>query len=512
MATSQQQQYEILLNQQILSSKELAKQNYDAKYSGSKVILKVNDRISFKSNLEDSLKNNKVKFTTQKISGSSFDATIINFDGGKRLTVQYKPAGDAKVTTAQQELGSAHIFTQALVRNVKYDSPEDILKKEGDELKRIFKIPSNKEFTFSEWLISFYYQQKVLLEKYGSPKFSRFDRDGGFMEYITKLINVKFGISKKDTWDPADVWAVEGSESAIEKQINEEMKKFPNHSELEKQYSNNPNLLEDKIRLGIIKLNAVLIDLLKKEKVIGISLKLTDKNASIEEVNVQVVNALVKDNKLLIDTVSSPFKVNPSQDFTCKFDIPVGKNTFTQDVLIQIEDEDNTQYKFQIKANSSESTTGSNLKFEVTIRGKGKARAGKVPVDILDKLIKKTSLTNQSVDRFVNDYRQYPRNSSDFATGLDEYKMIYDSLTAKRISFGVDKETFIKNISQSFANKNGAVVTNATCKLMALNFIYMLLCQMTEEQMKSVLTDMAFLAQKKNTRKFDTFGPFIKIS
>lgn len=512
MASNQQQQYEMLLKQQILSNKELAKQNYTSTFSGSKIILKVDDRVNFKMYLEDTLKNNKIKFISQKVSGSSFNATTIKFDSSKTLTVQYKAAKEAKATTEQQELGAAHVFTQALVHNVNYESPEDILRKEGDELKKIFKIPPNKDFPFGEWLISFYYGQKVLLEKYGSPKFSRFDRNGGFMDYISKLVNVKFGITKKDTWDPADVWAIDGPESIIEKEINDEMKKFPDYSELQKKYLNNSNLLDDKIRLGIIKLNSVLIDLLKREKVVGISLKLTDKNAYIEEVNVQVVEALAKDNKLLIDTAASPFKVNPSSDFTCKFDIPSGKDTFTQDVGIEIEDEEGTKYKFQIKANSSESTTGSNLKFEATIRGKGKARAGKVPVDVLDKLIRKLPLTNNQVGRFVNDYKQYPRNISDFAMGLDEYKMMYKSLSSKGISFGVDEDIFINNITQSFSSTKGAVVTNTTCKLMGLHFIYMLLCQLKDDQMKEILTDMAFLAQKKNTRKFDTFGPFIKIS
>lgn len=515
MASTQQQQNEILLKNQILSNKDLASEKIDYVFSGNKVTLKVENRQTLKTKLEDVLKKNKIKYESKRVSGSSFDATVITFAPSNSLTVLYKPSGankPPKVSTEQQELGSAYIFTRALVENVKYSSPEDILKKEEKKLKEIFKVPTNKEFPYYEWLVSFYYQQKVLLEKYGSPRFSRFDRNGGFMKYISDLINVKFGISKKDTWNPADVWAVDGPESAIEKIIDNEMIKFQDYVVLKREYSENQNLLEDKIRVGLIKLNAVLIDLLKKEKIIGISLKLTDKNASIEEVNIQVVEELIKNNKALLNTVSSPFIVNPRQDFTCKFDIPPGKNTFTQDVKIEIKDDDSTFYSFQIKANSSESTTGSNLKFEATIKGKSKARAGKVPVDILSKLIKKIQLTDSSVERFVNDYTQYPRNASDFASKLEKYKMMYKKMSAQGISFGVDLDTFINNITESFSNKNGAVVTNTTCKLMGMNFMFMLTCQMKENQMKELLTDMAFLAQKKNTRKIDTFGPFIKIS
>jgi hypothetical protein len=46
---------------------------------------------------------------------------------------------------------------------------------------------------------------------------------------------------------------------------------------------------------------------------------------------------------------------------------------------------------------------------------------------------------------------------------------------------------------------------------MGFEFLYFLVT-LKEAQMKELLTDMSFLAQKKNTRKMDTFGPFIKIA
>lgn len=512
MASTPQQQLELLLKAQIMSNPDLAGEKIDYAFSGRKVTIRVASRLTFKSTLEETLKKNKVKYKSKSV-GSSVEGTEITFDNGMTLTVVYKQSSGSKPPTAKtqwQELGTAYIFTQALVHNVKYSSPSDILMKEEKELKKIFQVPSNKDFPYDDWLEAFYYQQKVMIDKYGSPKFSRFDRDGGFMEYITKLVNVKFGISKKDTWNPADVWAIDGSEASIEKTINDEMAKFPDYKELEREYSNNPALLEDKIRVGIIKLNAVLIDLLKKEKVIGVSLKLTDKNAHIEEVNIKVVQELVKNNKELLDTASSPFIVEPRKDFTCKFDVPAGKDTFTQDVIIAVKDEKGTEYRFQIKANSSEAPNGSNLKFEATIKGKSKARAGKVPVDILAKIIQKIPLKGSQ--RFVNDYTKYPRNITEFVDALPEYKDMFSKMSAKGIQFGVDVDGFVGNVSSAFSSGKGATITNTTCKLMGFGFMYMLLCQMSENEMKELLTDMAFLAQKKNTRKLDTFGPFIKIS
>jgi len=73
------------------------------------------------------------------------------------------------------------------------------------------------------------------------------------------------------------------------------------------------------------------------------------------------------------------------------------------------------------------------------------------------------------------------------------------------------KESFVNNVTKAFTNKNKTFTTNATCKLMGFEFLYFLVT-LKKAQMEELLTDMSFLAQKKNTRKMDTFGPFIKIA
>jgi hypothetical protein len=272
--------------------------------------------------------------------------------------------------------------------------------------------------------------------------------------------------------------------------------------------------LDNYIRAGVLKLNSLLIDLLtgKNPKVVGISLKLTDSGAYIEEVNFDKVKEKIEQNKNLIDTVSNPFIVDPKKDFTCNFAITQGassKGTFTQDVRVFAEDSNTGDgYNFQIKANSSESTTGSNLKFELTIQGKGAARGGKVPVELVVSLVNKIQR-----GAFINDYNQYPRTSKEFANNLTkgkEYKKMFDIVKNNVKDIGVSYQEFVTNVSAAF-NKGGAIATNATAKLMGFEFLYFLLT-IKEKQMQGMITDMAFLAQKKNIRSYDTFGPFIKIS
>jgi len=542
--TPQQNTYKTLIDNVIISDKKLSSQGPIFKFeSGVKVLLQVSDRDSFQPLFESYLKKQKVTYTSEP------KITIINFQkfipGLKPLTIRYKPGGTKaassgkppKVKTAYQERGAAYIFDQALVKNVDYEKkiktamtklkvnqvvltkkilPEEVLleafKDDLKNLRVIFEVNSTSGFPYIDWLNSFYFSQKVLLAKYSNSTFQRFERDGGFMDYISDYIKLKFGIAQKDTWNPADVWAIKGTQQQIEKFIEDGMKGVDDYTVATKKFKDAK--LDNYIRAGVLKLNSLLIDLLtgKNPKVVGISLKLTDSGAYIEEVNFDKVKEKIEQNKNLIDTVSNPFIVDPKKDFTCNFEITSGKaskGTFTQDVKIFAEDSNTGDgYSFQIKANSSESTTGSNLKFELTIQGKGAARGGKVPVELVVSLVNKIQR-----GAFINDYNQYPRTSKEFANNLTkgkEYKKMFDIVKNNVKDIGVSYQEFVTNVSAAF-NKGGAIATNATAKLMGFEFLYFLLT-IKEKQMQGMITDMAFLAQKKNIRSYDTFGPFIKIS
>jgi hypothetical protein len=542
--TPQQNTYKTLVDNVIISDKKLSSQGPIFKFeSGVKVLLQVSDRDSFQPLFESYLKKQKVTYTSKP------KITIINFQkfipGLKPLTIRYKPGGTKaassgkppKVKTAYQERGAAYIFEQALVHNVDYERkiktamtklkvnqvaltkkilPEDVLleafKDDLKTLRVIFEVNSTSGFPYIDWLNSFYFSQKVLLAKYSNSTFQRFERDGGFMDYISDYIKLKFGIAQKDTWNPADVWAIKGTQQQIEKFIEDGMKGVDDYTVATKKFKDAK--LDNYIRAGVLKLNSLLIDLLtgKNPKVVGISLKLTDSGAYIEEVNFDKVKEKIEQNKNLIDTVSNPFIVDPKNDFTCNFAITQGassKGTFTQDVRVFAEDSNTGDgYNFQIKANSSESTTGSNLKFELTIQGKGAARGGKVPVELVVSLVNKIQR-----GAFINDYNQYPRTSKEFANNLTkgkEYKKMFDIVKNNVKDIGVSYQEFVTNVSAAF-NKGGAIATNATAKLMGFEFLYFLLT-IKEKQMQGMITDMAFLAQKKNIRSYDTFGPFIKIS
>jgi hypothetical protein len=135
-----------------------------------------------------------------------------------------------------------------------------------------------------------------LLAKYSNSTFQRFERDGGFMDYISDYIKLKFGIAQKDTWNPADVWAIKGTQQQIEKFIEDGMKGVDDYTVATKKFKDAK--LDNYIRAGVLKLNSLLIDLLtgKNPKVVGISLKLTDSGAYIEEVNFDKVKEKIEQN------------------------------------------------------------------------------------------------------------------------------------------------------------------------------------------------------------------------
>ena len=302
-------------------------------------------------------------------------------NGGKAdpLKIRFRQSGKLTKTVAgteQQELGSAFIFRRALNDNAGWKKWQDIVTDDDTypELVNIFRgsVPDS-------WLISYFAQSEALLNQVKPPKMSEFNRDGGFMKFITDLINKKFGISKKDTWNPADIWIINGTQNNIEQRIK--------------------NAIEGKHQT-IQQLNGILRKMFDDEEVMGISLKKTGPTAYYEKVNLE---------GLIPDTKEDNFDV-PMTDFKANFMIE-STGMFTQDVKIVVDAvSENKTFTFQIKANDSGARNGSNLKFEPTAKGSGLARLGKAPVDEVAELLK--DLNRGSA--FENRYQDYPGTETAF--------------------------------------------------------------------------------------------------
>ena len=403
--------------------------------------------------------------------------------GGKAvpISVRFRESGKieaAKAGTAEQEQGSAYIFDRVVNKNIDYKSWEDIVADEEayDSLVKIFRgdVPDS-------WLMSYYAQQKVLLKKVQPSKMSKFDHSGSnsFMDFITNLclknFNKQLGLGgKKDSWNPADIWIVNGSQTQIENELKKSV-------------------------TTIHELNSVLRQMYYDKRVMGISLKKTGKVAYYEEVNLDESN-------LIPNTKDYNFPA-PMKAFTANFKIPSNDDMFTQDVKISIEGEGKT-FVFQIKANSSDAKGGSNLKFEPTAKGSGTARLGKAPVDKVTKILK-----DEFSKTFVNDYKKYPGYLNEFTgnhpKGEKYFRDVLSDLLLKIDTDMKDVDSVMNNIKESFGGTKDRG-TNTRCKLMGLDFFYQC-SKLSDEDRREFITDMVFLAQKKAFSKVDFFGPFGKI-
>jgi hypothetical protein len=368
--------------------------------------------------------------------------------------------------TRMQELGSAWIFRRALNDNINYRNSEDIVKdRKYSELVKLYPA-INKQ-----WIDNYYAQQKRVLQEFKGNQFTEFTRDGGFMDFITKLVAEKFKISKKDSWNPADIWCVKNEAKVIK--------------DIQKIMGGNEGMG------SIAELNAMMRTLYKQRVLVGISLKLiSGKEAKYEEVNI--------DESLFPDVKNYNFNVSSMK---CPLGLKEGTKFETQDSRVVVEALENGKkqfFDFQIKPNTTSELA--NLKFEPTASGASKARLGKTPLDKLAKLLK-----TYRVD-FVNSYKNYPTSLTEFnaKTSIDYAKRAFNHIKTKGVDIGSVKsaDEFIKNMQKVFTLEPHI----ATSKLMQLNFLYAV-TSLPKEKMDNLFTDMSFLAQKKGRE----FGPFGKL-
>ena len=375
-------------------------------------------------------------------------------------------AADAK-TTAAQERGSTYILQRVLKDNRRYNTSEDI-RKDTVAYKELQKIWQQSQLEFDdEWLDDYHKQAKRMLLEYSNPRFTEFVRDGGFMDWVTKLVRTKYQISQKDNWNPADIWLIKDQTKTIK-------------------------MIEDLIDGGtsqtLQEFNAILRQLFRDEIVVGVSLKkVSGKEAQWEKVNVRESD--FDDYRKMYFTVSD-----------MKIDLSLGKDNKgvtsfgTQDSRVFV-DANKSVYNFQIKANDSAGF--SNLKWEPTQQGAAAARLGKAPVDMVQKL-----MIDYGV-RFDNKHGQYPKSPTDFDKEAESYATIIKDLKGKGVDTVVSVEKAVNNIMVVLGSKNAHV---ATSKLMQLKFLHVLV-NMNEVERNKFMTDMSFLAQKKGER----FGPFGKL-
>lgn len=379
--------------------------------------------------------------------------------------------------TRRQELGSAWIMRRALRDNQKYSSWEDITKD-----KKYSELAGKKgiypEITV-DWLKVYFLQQQKMLQEFSNPKFTEFNREYGFMDYITKLVSKEFGISKKDTWDPADIWCIKNEKKVI--------------SDIEK-------LFKKKQFETIGQLNAYLRTAFKERIIVGISLKkISGKQAKYEEVNV--------DGFEFEETKTPSFKVSYLRvDLSLKAGTsgatssPSVKNS---DFWLETE-EDGKKVTYKIDIGPTSGSKFTFVKFETKSTAATKARLGKAKAEYVRDLFKqyKVPIDSSALD--------YPKNTAEFLEKQDEYVKLFRKIKANRniITNVKDEEEFLTNMKNFFMYSSGksgkSVYANSKCQQVA---VFAAFAKLPKDKLADLGTKIAIASQKKG----EEFGPFGKL-
>ena len=388
--------------------------------------------------------------------------------------------------TPQQERGSAWILRRALKDNVTYKDWSDIM---SDPM--YYQLLDVYPMVDNSWLQSYWRQNARMHAEYSHNRWSEFNRDGGFMKFISDLINEKFGVTIKDQWNPADIWMIRGKSSKIEKRIADQISGA-------------------KGTQTIRELNLIMRDLFSSsgsEQVVGVSLKKVPGN--------RAANWTVFNMRDLTLDERGDYNYNiPEITYKVAVEGEAPHRKFvTQDTKVFLKTpNDRRQASFQIKDNSGSPRGAGNLKFELSIKGEA-ARGGKSPEPFYHKLMDDVGV------KFRNVWQQYPSTLEVFERQEIQWRKAFTLVNSKRYietelpAGKVGEDQFVINMKEQFGmeDAHGEGPWLARSKLMQLEFLVQLIDALgdnTNEEFREFWTDMAFLGMKKG----DTFAPFGKLS
>ena len=379
------------------------------------------------------------------------------------------------IPTVIQESGTTIIFNQVLRHNVKFKKKEDILNhpETSKSLKRVFGSYQDR---LTDWTHTYFEQQQAFLTKYADSRWDEFEY--GQKDFVTffrdQIKNVARSldplkpVGDYTTWNPSDIWAVY-EKSKVKQRITKNISPATQ---------------------SLVELNALLIDLFKEEKLVGISLK---KVASNKGAKIKLVN---------IDTKS--MMIGKVEDFKMKdvqFEVD---NIVTGEVITNtIKLGKDVDFKIIISKSGSRSKA-SNLSFNTFIKETPAAQGGQAPVKFVIELMKRKG----SAITFTNENAKYPKSAEEFfkttssGYSTSDFKKWY-KIVEKHISKRVTYDDFVELICDLYKKDKQFI---AQSKLMSLHFFYDTL--RNHDKNIEFWTDLLYLGMKVGKR----FAPHAKIS
>lgn len=326
--------------------------------------------------------------------------------------------------------------------------------------------------TDDAWMTTFEMQAKAITTWIGVTSGYNYSRDAGIMPIIENAAK-DCGVTVKDNWNPADIYAVR---KIKEKDIENDVKEIA---------SMKLSLTDSKLD----RLNEYMRGVFKSKDLVGISLKKLGKNVKIEETNVgkakKLENIIIKPRsvKLLLD-------LNDRGEFV--------DGEFTMTLIVN-----NKEVSLQIRAfsgNQREST-------QMDMTGKGEAaKLGKVSSIIaIDPFLRRYALRRRmgtSIPR-VGKWEE-----TDIKKYIDEYNDIKDIIIGvERIDFGEDNwENTLRN-AIDIEKDNPRTASQLCAKLQCFQWITIFDRIDKRGDLTEFLTVLYYGAKKQ----YSTAGPFLKV-
>lgn len=351
-------------------------------------------------------------------------------------------------TTKQQELCTLAIFEELLSSKTKsYKNFEEM----HPTLSKIYPSfgPDKDKGWYNSFKIQF--EQIKKTTKLKNDNFDVYNRDGGFMDWVTDLVNSKHEITKKDSWNPADIWLIKSSKL--------------------KDYENR---LDDAVTIQEV--NAILVEAFTKNEIVGISLKKNNgRNLNYITVNLK---SKTKDAPVYFET----FILNiPFNEKTKKF------TSLTSKLRVKYK---NKFYDMGVKSNQGGI---GNITYEFSSSSGASAFLGKVPKDMLKIELKKDRKLMPEHTHFMK------FDKDDFENKCAVIKSNQSILTING-----DLENFVKNLEDSW-EKNGRHKHNVVISQI-FTFAY-IIAEMKPKRRSQFVRDLFFMSQKDGP----LFGPFGKL-
>lgn len=425
------------------------------------------------------------KFGLMSSDNNSYDFGTLR--GGKAIThrVNFIIKNISKKTpTKVFEKGTTEVFNQALINNKKFKSGTDILN-DKDTRKELDKIFKGYEGELTKWSHTFYEQQKEFLKEFGKNEWSAFEYDNEkdfvkfFAEQIKRVgrtltkdkkgnIMVVEPVGRYEVWNPSDIWAAY---------------KLP---QVQKDIENN---LSPETQ-SLAELNSMLIDMFKKRRLVGISLKLIGKGKEAKLVyrndkpeNMRIANIETLDFKDIEFDIDNIWKPGVATVY-----VNYGK-----------------YFKVNLTRNDSGITFASQI-------NRTAAQGGNTPVDMIQKLLK-ANITSNTYSKNINDY---PKSFEKFAEKAKEYEKLYDIVKpyfSGAPPFGGTGKSFVTAIQEEFdgETKTGKKGVNGTAKLMLLTFFGNAFKITNKDKKKEFWTDILYMGMKVGGKGKGEFAPHVKI-